>query len=116
MNNRIRARTTGALGILAAVTVGWTAPVEAGGSFAAAVERILMNQKEGRVSTLPPEKKRALVTCVNEVLSEMPNGMKRFVLEASSYDDMESRFGKVVMENRAEWKQKIAQGCAHIVV
>ena len=24
--------------------------------------------------------------------------------------------GKVVMENRAEWKQRIARGCAHIAV
>ncbi|MGH6925160.1 MAG: hypothetical protein ACRED5_15610 [Propylenella sp.] len=115
MNRKTIARTAGALVILASIATA-TAPVQAGGSFPAAVERILMNQKEGRVSTLPAEKKRALITCVNQVLSEMPNGMKRFVLEASSYNDMESRFGKVVMENRAEWKQKIAQGCAHIVV
>jgi hypothetical protein len=116
MNKRFRARIAGALAVLAAVTLGWTAPAEAGGSFASAVERILMNQKEGRVSTLPLEKKRALIVCVNQVLSEMPNGMKRFVLQAANYNEMEARFGKVVMENRAEWKQKIAQGCAHIVV
>jgi hypothetical protein len=53
---------------------------------------------------------------VNDVLANLPNGMKRFVLAATDYEDMESRFGKVVMDNRAEWKQKIAQGCAHIVV
>ena len=53
---------------------------------------------------------------MNQVLAGLPNGKKRFVIEAASYDEMEDRFGKVVMENRAEWKQRIAQGCAHIVV
>jgi hypothetical protein len=37
-------------------------------------------------------------------------------VEAASFDELEDRFGKVVMENRAEWKQKIARSCAHIVV
>ena len=108
-------RTVAALAVLAIVT-GSTAPAHAGGSFSAAVERILMSQKEGRVSTLSTNKKRALVACVNDVLTAMPNGKKRYVLAATSFDEMESRFGKVVMENRAEWKQKIARGCAHIVV
>ena len=110
-------RAAGALAILAAATGGSITPVEAGSSsFPSAVEQILLNQTEGHVSTLSSDKKRELVVCVNNVLSAMPNGMKRFVLEGSTYDDMESRFGKVVMDNRAEWKQKIARGCAHIVV
>jgi hypothetical protein len=113
---RTISRAAGALAILAAAAFGSVTPVEAGGSFPAAVERILLSQREGRVSTLSMEKKRALVACVNDVLANMPNGMKRFVLAATNYEDMESRFGKVVMENRAEWKQKIARGCAHIVV
>ena len=53
---------------------------------------------------------------MNEVLTDLPNGKKRYVIEAASFDDLEQRFGKVVMENRAEWKQKIAQGCARIVI
>ncbi len=109
--------TAGALAILAAFGAGWTTPAVAGsGSFSSAVEQILMGQKEGIISTLPAAKKRAMVTCVNGVLTGMPNGMKRYVLAASDYGDMEARFGKVVMENHAEWKQKIAAGCSHIVV
>ncbi len=50
------------------------------------------------------------------MLAELPNGKKKFVVAATSYEDMEHRFGSVVMENRAEWKQRIARGCAHIVV
>ena len=108
-------RAVGAVAILIAVA-GWTAPAAASGSFAAAVETILLSQTEGRVATLSAEKKHELIACVNQVLTAMPNGMKRFVLAAANFDEMEHRFGEVVMQNRAEWKQKIARGCAHIVV
>jgi hypothetical protein len=105
-----------ALGILAAVASGAVSQAAAGPSFPTAVEQVLMHQSEGPVSRLPADKKRELVACVNDVLAGLPNGKKRFVTEAASYDELEDRFGKVVMENRAEWKQRIAQGCAHIVV
>jgi hypothetical protein len=104
------------LSTFAAVAIGAVSPVAAGPSFPAAVEQILMRQDEGPVSQLPADKKRELIVCVNEVLAALPNGKKRFVTEAASFDELENRFGKVVMENRAEWKQRIAKGCAHIVV
>jgi hypothetical protein len=50
------------------------------------------------------------------VLADLPNGKKRFVIEGANYDEQQDRFGEVVMANRAEWKQKIARSCAHIVV
>ena len=103
-----------ALAIVAASVI--TTPAFAGASFPAVVEKVLMNQTDGPVSKLPADKKRELITCVNQVLAELPNGRKKFVTAASSYDEMEHRFGTVVMENRAEWKQRIARGCAHIVV
>ena len=93
-----------------------TSPTLAGASFPAVVERVLMNQTNGPVSKLTPDKKRELISCVNQVLAELPNGRKKFVVAATSYEDMEHRFGTVVMENRAEWKQRIARSCAHIVV
>jgi hypothetical protein len=105
-----------ALGMVGALASGTVSPAAAGPSFPSAVEQILMNQQSGRVSKLPLAKKRELVSCVNQVLAQLPNGKKRFVVEAASYDEMENRFGKVVMENRAEWKQRIAQSCASIVV
>jgi len=106
--------TAGALGILA--TVLTASPAAAGSSFPAAVEQVLRHQDSGPVSRLPADKKDALIACVNEVLADMPNGRKRYVIQAANFDELEQRFGKVVMENRAEWKQKIARGCAHIVV
>jgi hypothetical protein len=93
-----------------------TTPSFAGASFPAVVEKVLMNQTNGPVSKLTPDKKRELISCVNQVLAELPNGRKKFVVAAASYDEMEDRFGTVVMENRAEWKQRIARSCAHIVV
>jgi hypothetical protein len=105
-----------ALGVLAAVVTGANSPAAAASSFPAAVEQILRHQQTGPVSRLPAQKKDALIACVNEVLTDLPNGKKRYVIEAASFDDLEQRFGKVVMENRAEWKQKIAQGCARIVI
>lgn len=109
-------RAAGALIVLAAAAGGMATPVQAGASFPAVVEKILMGQTEGLVSTLPMDKKRELITCVNQVLVDMPNGMKRYVTSATSYNEQEQRFGKVVMENHAEWKQAIARGCSHIVV
>lgn len=91
-------------------------PAVAGANFPSAVEQILLNQQSGPVSRLSTEKKHELIACVNDVLAALPNGKKRFVIEAQSYAELEDRFGKVVMENRAEWKQKIARDCAHIVV
>ena len=105
-----------ALGAAAAVASMAVSPAAAGPAFPSAVQQILMHQDHGPVSRLPAEKKRELISCVNQVLVGLPNGKKRFVTEAPSYGEMESRFGKVVMENRAEWKQKIAAGCASIVV
>jgi hypothetical protein len=103
-----------ALTFVAAITT--TTPAFAGASFPAVVEKVLMSQTDGPVSKLPADKKRELISCVNQVLAELPNGRKKFVAAAASYDEMEDRFGIVVMENRAEWKQRIARGCAHIVV
>ena len=97
-----------ALGIVAALAGGAASPAVAGPSFPSAVEQILMKQQTGRSASFPLDKKRELIFCVNQVLAQLPNGKKRFVTEAASYDEMEDRFGKVVMENRAEWKQRIA--------
>jgi hypothetical protein len=105
-----------ALGTVATLTSVAFSPVVAGPSFPRAVEQVLLNQQTGPVSKLPTAKKRELIACVNQVLAGLPSGKKRFVTEAAGYDELEDRFGKVVMENRAEWKQKIAASCASIVV
>ena len=100
----------------AMIATGAVSPAVAGMAFPNAVEQILLNQNSGPVAKLPDARKRELIACVNQVLAELPNGKKRFVTEAANSAELEDRFGSVVMENRAEWKQRIARGCAHIAV
>lgn len=104
------------LAVVAAGALAGNSTALAGGDFPSVVAQVLMNQTNGPVSKLDQGKKQALIACVNTVLANLPNGKKRFVVEGASYDEQQDRFGAVVMENRAEWKQKIAKNCAHIVV
>ena len=114
MANRMISRAAGAA-VLLAVAAG-SGPAMAESNFGAVVEKVLMSQQDGRVGKLSADKKRELVSCVNGVLSKLPAGKKRYVAEAASFDEMQDRFGEVVMENRAEWKQKIARSCAKIAL
>jgi hypothetical protein len=84
--------------------------------FPTVVANILNAQTDSRLASLDAARKQQMVDCVNGVLSKLPNGKKRFVVEGASFAEQESRFGQVVKENRAEWEQKIARGCASIVV
>ena len=84
--------------------------------FPAVVSKILLSSTDGRMSKLDPGRKQQMVTCVNGVLTKLPNGKKRFVVEGATFDEQESRFGKVVKENRAEWEQKIASACGKIAM
>ena len=88
----------------------------AAADFPSTVAEILNGQTDGPMSRMSPQKKNAMIQCVNGVLTGLPNGQKRYVLEGTDFQDREKRFGKVVLENRAEWKQKIADGCAKIAL
>lgn len=83
-------------------------------TFNGAVEQVLLGQRSGPVVKLNAANKRELIGCVISALAKMPEARKRYVTEAADYSQMEDRFGEVVMENRAEWKQKIARRCAGI--
>jgi hypothetical protein len=105
----------------AVLVVGLIAPAvsssaQAAADFPSTVAEILNGQTDGPMSRMSPEKKNAMIQCVNGVLTGLPNGQKRYVLEGTDFQDREKRFGKVVLENRAEWKQKIADGCAKIAL
>ena len=85
-------------------------------AFAATVSEILNGQTEGRISEMGPERKEAMIDCVTHVLEPLPNGRKRFILAGETYEEREARFGEVLFENRAEWVQTIARGCASIAL
>lgn len=88
----------------------------AAADFPSIVSEILRHQTDGPISRMGPEKKSAMIDCVITALQPLPSGKKRFVQEGGSYEEREQRFGKVVQENRAEWKQKIAKACSKIAV
>ena len=90
--------------------------VGAAAAFDAVVAEILGGQTTGRISQMGPQQKAAMIGCVNAVLTGLPNGRKRYVVQGVNFEDKERRFGEVVQENRAEWKQKIARGCASIAL
>ncbi len=83
-------------------------------SFSGAVEQVLLAQRGGPVGRLNEENKRELIACVVNALNGLPAPRKRYVTDSAGFDQMQDRFGEVVMENRAEWKQKIAKRCAGI--
>ncbi len=85
-------------------------------SFPEVVSEILRSQSTGMISELNDDAKTALISCVNKVLDGLPNGMKRFIVQGQSLSEQESRFGKAVQENHAEWKQKIAGACASVAL
>lgn len=85
-------------------------------AFAATVTEILSGQTEGRISEMGPLRKQAMIDCVNAVLEPLPNGRKRFIVAGETFGEREARFGEVLFENRAEWVQAIARGCARIAL
>ncbi len=84
--------------------------------FPAVVAEILQSQTEGRISEMGEEHKLAMIKCVNGVLTELPEGKKRYVLEGANLEEREHRFGEVVKENQAEWEQNIARGCSDVAL
>ena len=84
--------------------------------FSALVDNILRQQVEGPISVMGEAKKAAMIACVNAVLKALPKGRKRFITQGEDFDERERRFGKVLYDNRAEWVQKIAGGCASIAL
>jgi hypothetical protein len=78
--------------------------------------QILMRQTRGPLAEMSEAKRLRMVDCINAVLDGLPKGKKRYILEGGTIGEQERRFGKVLFENRAEWIQKIAGGCARIAM
>lgn len=84
--------------------------------FPGVVAEILESQKEGQISEMAPPRKQQMIKCVNGALAGMPNGRKRYVLQGTTLDEREKRFGTVLYENHAQWVQEIAHKCAGIAM
>jgi hypothetical protein len=94
--------------VVASTSVGMAA------DFNSAVRAVLVKQQE--IVELDEARRGEMISCVQKVLAEVPPAKQRYVAEASGYDEMESRFGEVVLANQAEFKQKITQRCGSIAV
>ena len=84
--------------------------------FPRVVRSILDSQTTGRLATMDAGKRLRMTDCVIATLNGLPNGKKRYIVEGASLDEQEHRFGEVVQENNAQWKQAIARACASIAM
>jgi hypothetical protein len=101
--------------VLAALAIG-AAPPAMAASFPAAVRAVLDGQSDGRLASMDSSQRSEMTNCVISTLAGLPAGKKRYIAEGASLDEQEHRFGEVVMEDRAKWKQKIASACGKIAL
>jgi hypothetical protein len=88
----------------------------AAASFPAVVRAVLDAQTDGRLASMGPDQRARMTDCVIAALAGLPGGKKRYIAEAASLDEQTDRFGEVVQEDRAKWKQKIAAACSEIAL
>ena len=88
----------------------------AAASFPAVVRAILDAQTDSRLAKMSGERRSRMTDCVIASLAGLPGGKKRFIVEGASLDEQEHRFGEVVQEDRAKWKQHIAASCSKIAI
>src|SRR5882724_483624 len=93
--------------VLALLAVG-AAPAAWADSFPTVVRAVLDGQTSGRLAEMDSGQRAEMTDCVIATLAGLPAGRKRYVTEGAGFADQQHRFGEVVQENRAQWKQKIA--------
>ncbi len=82
-------------------------------TFNSVVQTVLV--KQPRIAELTPQRRREMIACVQKVLEQVPRPKQQYVAEARDYNQMEDRFGEVVLADRAKFKQRITQQCGGIV-
>ncbi len=101
--------------VLASLAIG-AAPVAFAASFPTVVRAVLNAQTTGRLAQMDPDQRAQMTDCVIGALAGMPNGRKQYVTGGAGIAEQQHRFGEVVLEDRAKWKQKIASVCASIAL
>jgi hypothetical protein len=92
------------------------APQAEAATFPGVVRQILDSQTDGRLARMGPDQRSRMTDCVISTLSGLPNGQKRYIVEGSTLDEQQDRFGEVVEADRAKWKQAIAKACSSIAM
>jgi hypothetical protein len=98
--------------VVAATTVTGTQAAAIDRKFNAAIERMLMNMKDGPVSEMSNQEKKELVACVKGVFGRIPEAKKEYIATASNEAEIRARFDEVGLENRAALKQQVRDECA----
>jgi hypothetical protein len=80
------------------------------------VKAVLDGQTDGRLASMDAGQRAEMTSCVIAALAGLPNGKKRYIAEGANFAEQQHRFGEVVQENRAQWKQKIASACGSIAL
>jgi hypothetical protein len=88
----------------------------AAASFPTVVRNVLDSQTDGRLAKMGRDQRARMTDCVIATLAGLPGGKKRYITEGATLDEQQDRFGEVVQEDRAKWKQKIATACSKIAV
>jgi hypothetical protein len=101
--------------LLALLAIG-AAPAAWAAGFPTVVRAVLDGQTTGRLATMDRDQRAEMTNCVIATLAALPAGKKRYITEGASPDEQEHRFGEVVQEDRAKWKQKIASACGKIAL
>src|SRR5882757_310270 len=99
--------------VLALLAIG-ASPAAWAAGFPAVVRAVLDGQTTGRLASMDRDQRAAMTDCVIATLAGLPNGRKQYVVQAANFAEQQHRFGEVVQENRAQWKQKIASACGSI--
>ena len=110
-----RARLSTKTIVLALLAMG-AAPAASAASFPTVVRSVLDGQTTGRLAQMDTDQRGQMTDCVIASLAGLPAGKKRYIVEGASPDEQEHRFGEVVQEDRAKWKQKIASACGKIAM
>ena len=101
--------------VLAALAIG-APPAASAASFPTVVRAVLDAQTDGRLAGMPAGQRGEMTDCVISTLAGLPGGKKKYIAEGGSLDEQTDRFGEVVQEDRAKWKQKIASVCGKIAM
>jgi hypothetical protein len=100
--------------VLALLALG--APPASAASFPTVVRAVLDAQTDGRLAGMSTGQRGEMTDCVISTLAGLPGGKKKYIAEGASLDEQTDRFGEVVQEDRAKWKQKISSACGKIAL
>jgi hypothetical protein len=109
-----RIRRSTAVSILPFVVLIFITTPAVAADFSTVVRAILDHQTDGPLAEMGADKRAKMTDCVIETLAALPSGLKKKIVEGKDLEEQEHRFGQVVDENHAKWRQTIAQKCGHI--